>query len=199
MSPLFVAPGRRRSKRSPLSVLEKAGLEKVTPQRGPAGGDLAGLLLRGALGATMIAHGVRHGKTLEGTARWFGSIGFREPKLQAQLSAVTEVGAGAAVLAGAAVPLTTSAMVGTMTVAYKTVHQPNGFFVIDEGWEYVTFISAAAVALSALGSGRFSVDRVLGLDHVGTPAKRALVTAVLGVGGALAQLKIFWTKPAPKA
>jgi len=27
----------------------------------------------------MIAEGVRHGRTLDGTARWFGSIGFRQP------------------------------------------------------------------------------------------------------------------------
>jgi len=159
--------------------------------------ELARLLLRGAVGGTFVAHGVRHGKTLDGTAGWFGSIGFREPRLQAQLSSVVEIGAGASVLAGAATPLSASAIVGTMTVAYRTVHQPNGYFITGEGWEYVGVLSAAAVALSAMGSGRFSVDRALGLDDIGTPATRALVTAGLGIGGALAQLAAFWTKPAP--
>ncbi|WP_375482665.1 DoxX family protein [uncultured Jatrophihabitans sp.] len=160
--------------------------------------ELARLVLRCAVGGTFVAHGVRHGKSLEGTAGWFGSIGFREPRLQAQLSAAVEVGAGAAVLAGAATPLAASAVVGTMSVAYRTVHQPNGYFITGEGWEYVGFLSAAAIALSALGSGRFSVDRLLGWDEVGTPARRALVAAGLGIGGAAAQLAAFWTKPVPK-
>jgi putative oxidoreductase len=159
------------------------------------GADVARLVLRGALGSTMIAHGIRHGKTLDGTARWFGSIGFREPKLQAQLSSVIEVGSGAAVIVGAATPLSASAVVGTMTVAYHTVHRPNGYFVIDEGWEYVGFLSAAAVALSALGSGRLSVDRLLGVDRIGNGYTRAAVTLGLGLIGAVGQLRMFWTEP----
>jgi putative oxidoreductase len=64
----------------------------------------ARLVLRAAIGGTMIAHGIKHARSLEGTARWFSSIGFREPELQAAASAVVETGAGAAVLAGAATP-----------------------------------------------------------------------------------------------
>src|SRR5690242_5425536 len=107
--------------------------------------DLARLLLRGSIGGTMIAHGVRHGRTLEGTAGWFGSIGFREPKLQARLSSVVEVGSGAALIAGAATPLSAAAVVGTMSVAIRTVHQPNGFFITAEGWEYTGMIAVASV------------------------------------------------------
>jgi putative oxidoreductase len=143
----------------------------------------------------MIAHGVRHGRTLTGTAGWFESIGFREPRLQAQLSSVVEIGAGSAILTGAALPVAASAVVGTMTVAYHTVHRPNGYFVVSEGWEYVAFVGAAAVALSALGSGRYSVDGLIGHDEKGTPTRRAAITALLGVGGAIAQLATFWRKP----
>ncbi len=157
--------------------------------------ELARLVLRAALGGTMIAHGLRHWRSLEGTAGWFESIGFKQPKLQAQLSSVVEVGSGAAVAVGAATPLAASAMVGTMAVAYETVHQPNGYFITSEGWEYVGFISAAALALSALGSGRFSVDRLLGLSRIGSPTTRALVTLGLGVAGAAGQLAVFWRKP----
>lgn len=157
------------------------------------------LLLRSALGATMVAHGVRHARTLDGTAGWFASIGFRQPRLQAQASAVVEIGSGAALLAGAATPLSASAVVGTMTVAFKTVHQPNGYFVHAEGWEYVAFISAAAVALSALGPGTASADRLVGIDRIGSPWGRALVTVGLGVAGAAAQLAAFWSRPQPTA
>lgn len=163
----------------------------------PAG--LAQLLLRGVLGGTMIAHGIRHARSLEGTAGWFESIGFRRPRLQAQLSAAVEVGAGAALAGGIATPLAASAVVGTMAVAYRTVHRPNGYFITAEGWEYVGFISASAIALAALGPGRFSADRLLGLHHAGTPWQRATLAAGLGIGGAAAQLAAFWRRPQPKA
>jgi putative oxidoreductase len=161
------------------------------------GAELARLLLRGALGGTMIAHGVKHGRSLDGTAGWFESIGFKEPRLQARLSSVVEVAAGTALITGTATPLASSAVIGTMGVAYRTVHRPNGYFITDEGWEYVTFISAAALALAGLGSGRFSVDRVLGIERRGSTAKRAALAAGLGIGGALAQLTVFWRRPEP--
>jgi putative oxidoreductase len=159
---------------------------------------LAQILLRGAIGGTMLAHGLRHARTLDGTAGWFKSIGFRQHRLQAQLSAAVEIGAGAAVVGGAATPLAASAVIGTMTVAYHTVHRPNGYFITAEGWEYVGFISASAVALAALGPGPLSIDRVLGLDRLGTPRQRALLAAGLGIGGAALQLAAFWRQPPPK-
>ena len=155
----------------------------------------ARLILRTVLGGTMIAHGVRHGRTLEGTAKWFSTIGFRRARLQAAVSSALEVGAGAALVAGAATPLSASAVVGTMAVAGHTVHRPNGFFVVDEGWEYVAVVAAASVALSSLGAGRYSLDRALGVDRLGTPFRRALLTGGLGVAGASAHLRLFWSPP----
>ena len=83
-------------------------------QAGHAPTGLAQLLLRGVLAGTMIAHGLRHARTLDGTSGWFRSIGFRQPRLQAQLSAAVEVGAGTALAGGVATPLAASAVVGTM-------------------------------------------------------------------------------------
>lgn len=161
--------------------------------------DAVRLVLRGAIGGTMIAHGIKHGRTLDGTARWFGSIGFREPKLQAAASAVVETGAGAAIIAGAATPLSAAAVVGTMAVAARTVHLPNGFFITGEGYEYVMNLSAASVALAALGPGSLSVDRLLGIDEKLSPAQRALLAAGVGIGAAAVQLAVFWRpkKPGP--
>lgn len=158
--------------------------------------EIPRLILRAALGGTMIAHGVKHARSLDGTARWFESIGFRQPELQARTSAVVEIGSGSALIGGVGTPLQCAAVVGTMSVAIRTVHLPNGYFITGEGWEYTSFLSAAAVALAALGSGRFSIDRRLGMDRIGTPARRALLAAGLGLGGAAAQLVTFWGKPA---
>jgi putative oxidoreductase len=163
-----------------------------------SGRDVASLVLRAAIGGTMIAHGVRHGRTLEGTARWFGSIGFRQPQIQAAASAAVEVGAGAALIAGAATPLAASAVVGTMAVAARSVHLPNGFFIVGEGYEYVLNLSAASVALAAIGPGRLSVDRLLGLDARLTGHQRAALAAGLGLAAAAAHLATYWQRPMPK-
>ena len=144
----------------------------------------------------MVAHGIKHGRSLDGTALWFSSIGFREPKLQAAASAVVETGAGAAVLAGAATPLAAAAVVGTMAVAARTVHVPNGFFITGEGYEYVLNLAAASVALAAVGPGGFSVDGLLGIHEKLTPAQRAALAAGIGLGAAALQLAVFWR---PKA
>ncbi len=84
-----------------------------------------------------------------------------------------------------------------MTVAYCTVHRPNGFFTMNEGWEHVGLIAASCVAVSATGPGRWSIDRVLGLDTRGTPLTRAALTATIGIIGAAGQLAVFWRKPIP--
>ncbi|GEL24305.1 hypothetical protein PSU4_32590 [Pseudonocardia sulfidoxydans NBRC 16205] len=155
------------------------------------------MLLRGVIGGTMIAHGVRHGRTLDGTARWFGSIGFRQPELQARASAAVEIGAGAALVAGAGTPLAAAAVVGTMAVATRSVHASNGFFITAEGYEYVLNLAAASVALAGLGPGRFSVDRAIGADRTLRGPAAAGVAAGLGLASAAAQLATFWRKPVP--
>jgi putative oxidoreductase len=167
-------------------------------RRGSGGHDVATLLLRTVIGGTMIAHGVKHGRSLEGTAGWFGSIGFREPRLQAQASAAVEIGAGSALIVGAGTPLAAAAVVGTMAVAARSVHQPNGFWITSEGWEYVANLATASVALAGIGPGRWSVDRALGADRVLGGAHAAAVAAGLGLASAAVQLAVFWRKPDPQ-
>ena len=61
------------------------------------------LLVRVVVGVTMMAHGINHwrgGGRIEGTARWFSGLGLRHGTLQAWLSVVTEVGAGALLVLG---------------------------------------------------------------------------------------------------
>jgi putative oxidoreductase len=159
---------------------------------------VASLVLRAAIGGTMVAHGIRHGRTLDGTAGWFGSIGFKQPRLQATASTVVEVGAGAALLAGAATPLAASAVVGTMAVAARSVHLENGFFITAEGYEYVLNLSAASIALAAIGPGSLSVDRLLGIHDRLTPVQRAGLAVGVGLAAAAAQLAAFWQRPEPK-
>jgi putative oxidoreductase len=75
------------------------------------------------------------------------------------------------------------------------VHLRNGFFVLNEGYEFVLNLGAASVALAALGPGRFSVDRALGLDDRLSGPRRAALAAGLGLAAAAAQLTVFWRRP----
>lgn len=157
-----------------------------------SGIELARLALRAAVGGTMIAHGVKHARSLEGTAGWFESIGFRNSNLQARASAVVEIGGGVGVTAGLLTPLSASAVIGTMAVAARTVHWDNGFFITKEGYEYVGVLAVAATAVAALGAGDLSADRVLGMPGTSGGARLGLAALGLGVVGAVAQLKTFW-------
>jgi putative oxidoreductase len=147
----------------------------------------------------MIAHGVRHARSLAGTARWFGGIGFEQPELQAKASAVVEIGSGAALIVGAGTPLAAAAVIGTMGVAARSVHVDNGFFVVSEGYEYVMTLAAASVALAAMGPSPFSVDRRIGPFKNRSGPGVGLFSLVLGLAGAAGQLAMFWRKPVPKA
>lgn len=166
-----------------------------TPQRGY--GEFARLALRGVVGSVMIAHGLKHARSLDGTARWFSGIGFARPRLQAQMSAAVETASGAALVLGAGTPLAAAAIVGTMAVAARTVHIPNGFFITAEGYEYVLTLATVATAVAVLGPGRYSVDDSLGLAGRLSGVRVGARAAALGVGVASAQLAVFWRRPKP--
>ncbi|HVM10105.1 MAG TPA: DoxX family protein [Acidimicrobiales bacterium] len=161
---------------------------------------IAALLLRMTLGVTMLAHGWNHvwgGGKIAGTARWFGSIGFRAPKAQAWLASITELGAGVALVVGLLTPLAAAAVAGTMTVALVANHIRNGFFIFrpGEGYEYVAMILVASLALAALGGGEWSLDELAG---IGVDPVTGLGIGAGGVVLGLVVLAIFW-RPKPRS
>lgn len=159
--------------------------------------DGAALLLRLTLGAVMLAHGWNHlfgPGGIEGTARWFGSMGLRPPRLHALASGWTELGAGAALLVGLLVPFQCAAVIGVMAVALVTAHRTNGFFIFrpGQGWEYVAVLALTAAALAVIGGGQVSLDHALGItDEVDAGIGLGLA-AGLGLGGAAALLLACW-------
>ncbi|WP_216911046.1 DoxX family protein [Nocardia noduli] len=160
-------------------------------------GTVGALILRSGIGATMIAHGVKHGRSIDGTAGWFGSIGFRHPRVQAQASAVVEVGAGAALILGAGTSLAAAAVVATMAVAARSVHLANGFFITAEGYEYVGNLAAAATVLAELGPGRWSIDHKLGIDRALAGRTGVAIAVGVGLAAATAQLAAFYRPGIP--
>jgi putative oxidoreductase len=161
--------------------------------------DFAALVLRGTIGPMLIAHGsnkVFGAGGLEGTTRWFKSLGLQPPHVHARMAAATEIGAGALMTLGIANPLPSAAVVGLMATAAATDHKGKGFFVFKGGWEYTAIVGAAATALAGLGYGRWSAERLLRRKARSGPAI-ALGAAALGLASAAGLLAATYRPEAP--
>ncbi len=164
--------------------------------------NLGLLVLRVALGATMIAHGYNHiygGGKIKGTAGWFESLGMKPGIFHAWLASLTELFAGAALVLGLLTPLAAGALMATLLVALITNHRKAGFFVFrrpTEGWEYLMNLLAGLLAVACIGPGRWSLDHAI--DFTPHNWWSLVIVLVVGVGGATATLVTFWRPPAPK-
>jgi putative oxidoreductase len=158
-------------------------------ESGSSGADAAALMLRLTIGPMMIMHGsnkVRGPGGLEGTTRWFDSLGLQPAHVHARVAATTEIGTGALLILGTMTPMASAGVIGIMTVAAATDHKGKGFFIFKGGWEYVAVVGATAAAISALGPGRYSFDGARGRKRGGL--KSALFSTAVGVGAAVGML-----------
>jgi len=166
--------------------------------------NLALLAFRCCVGAVMLAHGINHifgGGKIEGTGRWFESLGMKPGRLHAWLASLTEVVGGAMLVLGLLMPLAGAAVIGVMLVAWITNHRGNGFFIFrpGEGWEYVMTLAFCGLALAVVGAGEWSLDHALDLRDDLEGATGLVIALVAGVGGAAALLAGFWRPPAKPA
>jgi putative oxidoreductase len=158
--------------------------------------DIGLLILRCAVAAVCLAHGVNHifgGGKIAGTGRWFNSLGMKPGIVHAWVASLTEIGSGLLLGLGFLTVFGAAGLLGTMVVAWVTNHARNGFFIFrpGEGYEYVMILAACAVGLAGTGPGRWSVDHVLGLFDPPTWGWFAAACGV-GVGGAAALLALCW-------
>ncbi|MCB1246487.1 MAG: DoxX family protein [Acidimicrobiia bacterium] len=162
------------------------------------------VVVRVAIGTVFLAHGINHVRGRIRTTRWFASIGFRAPGLQWLASSGTEIVAGALLIIGLGTAPAAAGIIGVMTVAFWTVHRRAGFFItafmrdgVDvEGYEYVAFLAATALALSIMGPGRFALDDRI---TIGDTSVAVLLDgwagagiATLGVVAAIGLIATFW-------
>lgn len=140
-------------------------------------------LLRVVLGGLFVGHGLQKllgwfgGQGLEGTGRFFESLGYRPGRRHAALAGLVEAGAGAMLVIGLWVPLAAAGIIGVMTNAIGSVHADNGPWNTDGGYEYPLVAAVAATTLAFTGPGLASVTDVGGAI-TGTMA--AVVGLVLG-------------------
>lgn len=164
--------------------------------------NFALLLARVWIAIVMLVHGWRHVKALQsgpGMANWLGSLGLRNGPLQAQLLTWSEVAVGPVLALGLLTPFAYGAVASLMLVAFLTNHRDKGFFITarpTEGWEYVITLAVLSIALGALGPGRWSLDRALGISFPFEADRALAVVAVVGIGGTILYLLTFWRPPA---
>jgi putative oxidoreductase len=125
---------------------------------------LARLILRVLIGVLFIGHGTQKlfgwfgGHGLEGTGQAFDSMGLRPGRRSAMAAGVSEVGGGALMIAGLAMPLAAAALIATMITAIRTVHLKNGPWASEGGYEYNVVVIASLMELVESGPGPLSVD-----------------------------------------
>src|SRR5690606_23175360 len=91
--------------------------------------SLALLILRLVVGPVFAFHGfakITRGGKLEGTARWFDSMGMKPGKVHARAAAFGELATGTCLALGLFTPLAGLGLVGLMAVAFWTVHKGSG-------------------------------------------------------------------------
>jgi putative oxidoreductase len=157
--------------------------------------NFALLLLRVVVALMIMAHGYNHiwgGGKIQGTGRWFASMGMKPGILHAWLASVTELTCGVLLLFGLLTPVAAGGVLGVMLVAWVTAHRKNGFFIFKpgQGWEYVAFISFVCIAIGTLGPGEWSLDDALEITY--DEWWGLVATLITGVGGAATLLAVFY-------
>ena len=162
--------------------------------------NLALLVARVWVGAVMLAHGLRHLKSVRsgpGMANWFESLGLKPGKLHAWNVTLTELAVGPALILGLLTPAAYGGTAAIVLVALVTNHWKNGFYSNNpgEGWEYTATLAILSGALAVTGPGKWSLDKALKIHFPFDPKKAAIVAAILGIAGTVAFLAAFWRPP----
>jgi putative oxidoreductase len=125
------------------------------------------LLLRVVVGVAFVGHGTQKlfgwfgGYGPKGTGGFFGSQGYRAPVLMAVAAGLAEAGGGTLLALGFATPLAAALLAIVMINAIASVTFKKAFMF---GSELELIYLTIAVSLAAIGPGRFSIDRAIGLD-----------------------------------
>jgi putative oxidoreductase len=125
------------------------------------------LLLRLVVGLIFAGHGAQKlfgwfgGGGPAGTAAFFSSLGYRAPGVMAIVVGLSELGGGLLLATGLVTPLAALLLSVVMLNAIATVVWPKGFL---GGYEFEVTLMTVALAVTATGAGRLSLDRLIGWD-----------------------------------
>ena len=133
----------------------------IKPNRNVA--DVVLLLARVSLGIIFLAHGLQKLVTngMGATTEGFVAMGVPAPALSAWFAALVETAGGAALILGLLTPVFSLLLALDMIGAMILVHLSSGIWVAENGYELVLALAAGALAVGAVGAGRFSLDALL--------------------------------------
>ena len=160
------------------------------------------LLARLVFGLLMAAHGSQKlfgwfgGHGLAAVSGMFETLGFRPGRLFAAAAGLGETVGGLLVALGLLGPVGPALVLAVMTVAAVGVHWRNGLFVTSNGIEVPLLYATGAAALGLTGTGRYSLDALVGLGSLWTPAIQWAALAIGIIGGVV---NLALQRPAPKA
>jgi putative oxidoreductase len=148
------------------------------------------LIVRLVIGLGFASHGAQKlfgwfgGYGLAGTGGFFESMGFKPGKLFAGAAGVGELLGGLLLALGLGGPIGSMLIISVMLVAILAVHLDGGFFA-PKGIELPLTYAAIGFTFAFVGFGAYSLDAVLGLNTVWTPALEWLFVGLGIVGGLL--------------
>jgi putative oxidoreductase len=161
--------------------------------------DLGTLILRLGLGGLLVGHGSQklfgafEGHGLQGTGKWFESMGYTPGDRWALTAGLGEFGGGLLTALGFLHPVGPLTTIAPMTVAWVRAHGglSKPIWVTSGGGELPATNIAIALALALIGPGKLSIDGMFGIRA--HPMLAALTSAAVA-GGTLMAL----SQPAPQ-
>lgn len=130
----------------------------------PASVRDAGLLItRVLLGAVLIVHGSQKlfVNGVDGTGAFFESVGVPAATFAAAFAGTVELVGGILLILGLLTQVVAVFVAVVMAGAFFYVHQANGIYAAENGWELVAVIGLATVVFGLVGPGRFSFDALI--------------------------------------
>jgi putative oxidoreductase len=158
-----------------------------------ASADIGLLVLRLALGGAFVMHGLQKvfglfgGPGIDGFTSNLQSIGFREARILAWVTAVTELGGGALLILGLFTPLAAAGVLGVM-INVLALKYKGGFFA-PNGVELEAAYAAMAFAVLFAGPGRASIDN--NRSWFRHPLLSGFICLVIAAGATAATLYVF--------
>jgi len=179
-------------------ALKKAGLIKQKKEADVTN-DIGLLILRLAMGGLLTGHGSQKlfgwfsGPGLKGTSGWLESMGLKPGTPWATAASTSEFGGGMLTALGFLHPLGPIGTMGAMIMATAKAHWGKPIWVTRGGAELPVTNMATALALTLLGPGRFSLDRLFGIR-----LPRWMVVSAVTVEAVMLAIGIM-SRPTPPA
>ncbi len=156
--------------------------------------NLGLLILRLVLAALLWGHAMQklfgwfRGQGVRKTAALFEQWGLRPGFPFVVLSGASELVAGALIILGAAIPLSTAIVVGSMSVAIA-FNLPHGLWAHLGGYEVALVYALLGIVIGVAGPGDWSMDAALGMSGLHGPFW-TLGAIALGLAGAAVPISL---------